>query len=269
MEVKGRIWIKNRNINFLGHGKIELLEKIQKLGSISKAAKEMKMSYKAAWDSIDMMNKASNEPLVMRSTGGRGGGGTQVTKKGKEAIKIFRGLEEAQEKLLHFFQADLDSWQEASQNTLDNSLKDAKSYVIKTSARNQFFGNILTIEKDDLSAKVTIELTDKIKIISKITLDSLKELNLMPEMNCFALIKANWVFVSKNEPSKEQAKSYENLYVGKVLSTKENKENVQLEIDCDGIIFCANIQKKSQHEGFKEKEKLYFGFESSNVILGI
>ena len=48
MEVQGRIWIKENNKNFLGHGKVELLERIAESGSIAKAAREMKMSYKAA-----------------------------------------------------------------------------------------------------------------------------------------------------------------------------------------------------------------------------
>ena len=107
MEVQGRIWIKENNKNFLGHGKVELLERIAESGSIAKAAREMKMSYKAAWDSIDMMNKISQQPLVLRATGGKGGGATQITEKGREAIKIFREMEEIQERLLKLFEVDL------------------------------------------------------------------------------------------------------------------------------------------------------------------
>ena len=110
MEVQGRIWIKENNKNFLGHGKVELLERIAESGSIAKAAREMKMSYKAAWDSIDMMNKISQQPLVLRATGGKGGGGTQITEKGREAIKIFREMEEIQERLLKLFEVDLKEW---------------------------------------------------------------------------------------------------------------------------------------------------------------
>ncbi|WP_416830129.1 winged helix-turn-helix domain-containing protein, partial [Helicobacter ganmani] len=69
MRVQGRFWIREQDKNFLGHGKVELLERIAQSGSISKAAKEMRMSYKAAWDSIDLMNNVANEPLVVRVTG--------------------------------------------------------------------------------------------------------------------------------------------------------------------------------------------------------
>ena len=74
MEVEGRIWVKENGKNFIGHGKVELLERIHKSGSISKAAKEMRMSYKAAWDCIDAMNKLSQEPIVISALGGKNGG---------------------------------------------------------------------------------------------------------------------------------------------------------------------------------------------------
>lgn len=53
----------------------------------------MGMSYKAAWDSVDTMNKLSDEPLIKRSNGGRYGGGSVLTSKGLEAIEIFKDIE--------------------------------------------------------------------------------------------------------------------------------------------------------------------------------
>ncbi|MBQ7676461.1 MAG: LysR family transcriptional regulator, partial [Campylobacter sp.] len=50
--IKSRLWIEKDGKNFLGHGKVELLEKIKEHGSINAAAKAMKMSYKAAWDAV-------------------------------------------------------------------------------------------------------------------------------------------------------------------------------------------------------------------------
>lgn len=93
MNIFMRFWIKKENRNFLGSGKIELLEHIKETGSISKAAKLMKMSYKAAWDSIDSMNRLSEYPLVESNSGGKGGGGTAVTPEGKKTILVFRRLE--------------------------------------------------------------------------------------------------------------------------------------------------------------------------------
>jgi len=92
--VKSRLWIEGKNGTFLGNGRIQLLEKIAKTGSINRAAKEIHMSYRKAWLLIADMNKQTSEPYVIKSTGGKGGGGTEVTKAGLHAIKEFNALNE-------------------------------------------------------------------------------------------------------------------------------------------------------------------------------
>lgn len=91
-KIKNRIWIEGDNGTYLAEGRIVLLKEIIESGSITSAAKSMKMSYKKAWDIIDGMNREASEPLVERVSGGKGGGGTVVTKKGEEVIKKFEKL---------------------------------------------------------------------------------------------------------------------------------------------------------------------------------
>lgn len=64
LKADGRFWLTLDGKNFLGRGRVELLKRIRETGSISKAAKAMKMSYKAAWDAVDAMNTAWQTPLV-------------------------------------------------------------------------------------------------------------------------------------------------------------------------------------------------------------
>ena len=64
LKADGRFWLTLDGRNFLGRGRVELLQRIRETGSISKAAKAMKMSYKAAWDAVDAMNSAWGSPLV-------------------------------------------------------------------------------------------------------------------------------------------------------------------------------------------------------------
>lgn len=66
-----------------------LLKQIDKHGSISKAAKEMKMSYKKAWRMVNTMNEQGPDLLVTRTTGGQGGGGSILSETGKKAVKLF------------------------------------------------------------------------------------------------------------------------------------------------------------------------------------
>lgn len=94
LKIKGSIWIENNNEAFIGSGRILLLERIKKFGSITLAAKSIKMSYRQAWELINSMNKQSKYPLVETSSGGAGGGGTKITKAGEETIQQFRSLQE-------------------------------------------------------------------------------------------------------------------------------------------------------------------------------
>lgn len=98
--IKSRVWICTEDGTFLGEGRVNLLLKIDEFGSISKAAKEMKMSYKKAWELVNSMNSQSKSPLVNRSIGGKGGGGTKLTKEGQEAIAIFVKINEETKQFL-------------------------------------------------------------------------------------------------------------------------------------------------------------------------
>ena len=91
-KVKGNIWIEGENGAFIGLGRMKLLERVNELGSITDAAKSMKMSYRQAWELIDSMNKQAKNPLVATSAGGTGGGGTKVTGEGMKVIQQYKEL---------------------------------------------------------------------------------------------------------------------------------------------------------------------------------
>lgn len=77
----------------LGPGKIDLLELIEKTGSISAAGRAMKMSYKRAWMLVEEMNAAFNAPLVDSTRGGSKGGGARLTETGQTVLQRYRALE--------------------------------------------------------------------------------------------------------------------------------------------------------------------------------
>lgn len=88
----GNIWIEGKKGAFIGLGRMKLLEKIKEHGSITVAARSMKMSYRQAWELVDSMNRESPKRLVETAAGGIGGGGTVVTKEGEKAIKSYKEL---------------------------------------------------------------------------------------------------------------------------------------------------------------------------------
>ncbi len=77
----------------LGPGKISLLEAIIRAGSISGAAREMGMSYRRAWLLVEAMNTAFTQPVVTAVTGGKRGGGAEVTAFGLSLLQCYREIE--------------------------------------------------------------------------------------------------------------------------------------------------------------------------------
>ena len=100
LNVDGRIWISTPEGKLVGNGRIELMEKIKKFGSIRQAAVAMEMSYRQAWQIVDDMNTKAKSPLVISHRGGKGGGSAIVTEKGEELIALFNSFNKRFQKLL-------------------------------------------------------------------------------------------------------------------------------------------------------------------------
>jgi molybdate transport system regulatory protein len=77
----------------LGPGKVDLLEAIERKGSISAASREMGMSYRRAWLLVDALNTMFGKPLVLAAPGGVHGGGAQITELGKKIAAAYRRIE--------------------------------------------------------------------------------------------------------------------------------------------------------------------------------
>ena len=78
---------------FLNTTRVSLLEAIQAQGSITWAARSVGISYKAAWDQVDSMNRQALSPVVERSVGGRDGGGSRLTPYGERLVAFYRAVE--------------------------------------------------------------------------------------------------------------------------------------------------------------------------------
>lgn len=76
----------------IGHGKIQLLEGIDRHGSISAAARSLGMSYRRGWELVDHMNSAFGRPVVVGTTGSTGG--AELTELGRDIVARWRLLEQ-------------------------------------------------------------------------------------------------------------------------------------------------------------------------------
>lgn len=88
-----RIRIVFGDEEMIGPGKAELLERIDRCGSIAAAGREMSMSYKRAWQLIGTLNAMFREPLVDSTRGGPGGGGAVLTESGRTVLSLYRAFE--------------------------------------------------------------------------------------------------------------------------------------------------------------------------------
>lgn len=77
----------------IGPGKAELLERVDRTGSIAAAGREMGMSYKRAWQLIGALNAMFRDPLVESTRGGPGGGGAVLTDAGRKVLGLYRAFE--------------------------------------------------------------------------------------------------------------------------------------------------------------------------------
>jgi molybdate transport system regulatory protein len=84
----------------LGPGKVQVLESIRDGGSISEAARGMKMSYRSAWLLVNSMNSLFRKPVVNTTLGGRGGGSATLTDLGADVIRLYRSMERATQRTI-------------------------------------------------------------------------------------------------------------------------------------------------------------------------
>src|SRR5262245_44745185 len=127
--------------------RVALVEAIGELGSITAAAKQAGMSYKAAWDAVQALNNLFDEPLVAAAPGGRSGGSAKVTPHGRAVIAGF-----------HRIQAELDAAVAKLDRTPQADL--FWSLGMKTSARNALRGTVSHIGDGAVNGEVTLTLAD-------------------------------------------------------------------------------------------------------------
>jgi molybdate transport system regulatory protein len=101
IEVECHISIKKDGICFLDPVKTELLKEIRQCGSLSGAAKKMKVSYQYAWTMITEMNMSSPEPLVIKQRGGTNGGGAEITVYGEKILQEYAMIQAQVKKMVN------------------------------------------------------------------------------------------------------------------------------------------------------------------------
>ncbi|MDQ7980744.1 TOBE domain-containing protein [Paraburkholderia sp. SARCC-3016] len=263
LELAGSVWFKAGEQTLGGASRIALLAAIRETGSITGAAKAVGMSYKAAWDAIDTMNNLAGEPLVIRSTGGKGGGGTTLTPRASSLIDTFRAVESQHRKFLERAGAAIEGF--AGNWALIGRIG------IKTSARNQLFGKIASIHRGTVNDEVSLALPGGQTIVSVLTHESTETLGLEEGVAAFALVKASWVILLADDGATPVRLSARNQLRGTVAAVARGAVNAEVSVSLDATtVVTAVITNESVDKlALAEGQPVVAAFKASSVILGV
>jgi molybdate transport system regulatory protein len=192
--LKGSLALQTPLGAVLSDARIRLLEAIDRVGSLNRAAREVPLSYKAAWDALNTMNAHAPQPLVVRSTGGAGGGGTRLTDYARQLIALYRAMESSQQDVL-------DRLPEVpTQGDMPTLRSLIRRMTMKTSARNQFATVVRQLTDRGGLIDVGLDLGQGDQLVATITPESVRSMGLGCGQEVHALIKAPGVHVSAKMP---------------------------------------------------------------------
>src|SRR5574340_36266 len=239
---------------------LELLERIDASGSITAAANAMGMSYKAAWQAVEATNNLSEKPVVARQTGGKHGGGTSLTEYGRRVVAAHRRLEQERERVL----AQLNR----IMGDFDEYYRLIRRFDMQTSARNQFLGKVTTVKKGAVNAEVILDIGGGEQLAAVITNDSVDHLDLKPNDEAYALIKAPWVILTTDDSLRTSAR---NRLCGTVVRCQEGAVNGEVIVELAGGKTVAAIVTNDSIRslGLKVGVRACALIKASHIILAV
>ncbi len=237
--------------------RIELLRQIEQLGNLTRAAKLAGYSYKGAWDAIEQMAQLSGGTLVERHAGGKGGGSTLLTERGRQLLRNF-SLIEAE---YHRFISRLNKLARG----LSNDYALANEIAMKTSARNQFAGIIVSITQGPVNDELGIMVNGSQLMFASITHGSCRELQLDIGAKVFALIKASSVQVGLSSMTTK------NAYAGTAHSVTRGERDSEVGVLLDsGMALVGTLPNETVDAiSLKPGNAVMAGFDPTSVIIGI
>ena len=224
LRLRASLWLGVGERDLGGPERIGLLDAIAEHGSITAAARALGMSYKAAWDAVDLMNRIAGAALVAGSAGGRGGGGARLTERGARLVASYRLLQAEHDRFLA-------TLAQPARRALDD-LPLIRSLAMRTSARNQFSGTVGAVRRGAVNDEVELQIGPDLRIVAVITHGSAEALGLAPGASAIALVKASSVvLVAGDDPVRVSAR---NRLAGTVREVREGGVNADVTMQLPG-----------------------------------
>ncbi|MCR4941745.1 MAG: TOBE domain-containing protein [Campylobacter sp.] len=192
---------------------INLLKAVDETGSITKAAELVGISYKNAWDSLNITN---GEAFLLRSEGMKKNSGSQLSLYAKKVLEIYDNLLNAQNEFLAKSCKKL--------NIDSTDIKNLNRLGLNLSARNQLNATITDIKSGAVNSQIIATLPNGEILSSNITLQSQNELELELGDEILLIFKAPSVMLAKAD----EKLSVQNQINAEVLSVKIGAVNAQI-----------------------------------------
>ncbi|KVD92464.1 molybdenum-dependent transcriptional regulator [Burkholderia ubonensis] len=262
LELGGELWLRAGAQMLGGSTRIALLAAIGETGSITRAAKAVGISYKGAWEAIDTMNNLAGEPLVLRATGGKGGGGTTLTPRAASLIAAFRTIEREHRRFIDAASAAVSGFD------VDWAL--IGRIGMKTSARNQLFGKVASIRRGAVNDEVALTLPGGQTIVAVVTHASTEALGLQVGADACALVKASWVMLAADDGAPVRVSARNQLH-GAVETVKGGAVNseVTLVLDGGGTLTAVVTNDSVEALQLAAGRRAIALFKASSVILAV
>ena len=215
----------------LSHGvadkRIDILRAIARTGSISQAARDVAVSYKAAWQAVDTLTNLAGVPLVERAVGGVGGGGALLTQQGQHLLALADALEQARQQV-HA------RWADGHVPGGPQAFAGLSRLSLRTSMRNQLPCAVASRAVAGRIVRVVMQLGDdsSARMTARITTESAELLGLAVGMTVIALCKATAVRVQLHTSTRTQPTG--NRLVGQVADVASDEGGDEVTVQLAG-----------------------------------
>ncbi len=138
--------------------------------------------------------------------------------------------------------------------------------IMKTSARNVFSGRVASIRQSDFLVEVVVRTLTGLEIVTVITEESLKNLDLFEGKAIVATIKAPWVMLHRDAGLPNSAR---NRFMGRVERVQRSVLAVEVVLELgDGSRVCAvAVEDVEDLAGVKPGDELVVSFKAFAVVL--
>jgi molybdate transport system regulatory protein len=107
LELRYKLWIEKNREKVFGDGPLDILHRVERTGSLRKAAEEINMSYSQAWNLIKDLEERLGFKLLERKRGGESGGGSQLTEQARDLMMKFEIFRDKAQKSLNLLYKEI------------------------------------------------------------------------------------------------------------------------------------------------------------------